>query len=137
VIQDVREKGLQEREPEIVYWPPLDQNRFVPAVRTATFVIRSEGAGTENLLKEIHAAVWEVNSNLPLASVRTMQDVFGKSVARTSFTLTMLGIAGAMALLLGIIGIHGVMSYSYLNANAKLAFGWRSEQGAETCFKWC
>ncbi len=112
VIQDVREKGLQETEPEIVYWPLLDQNRFVPALRTATFVIRTGRAGTESFLKEIQAAVWAVNSNLPLASVRTMQDVFGKSVARTSFTLTMLGIAGAMALALGIIGIYGVMSYS-------------------------
>jgi len=112
VVQDVRERGLQDTEPEIVYWPPLDQNRFVPALRSATFVIRSDRAGTESFLNEIHAAVWAVNSNLPLASVRTMQDVFSKSVARTSFTLTMLGIAGAMALALGIIGIYGVMSYS-------------------------
>jgi predicted permease len=112
VIQDVREKGLQETEPEIVYWPPLDQNRLDPILRTATFVIRSERAGTESFLNEIHAAVWAVNSNLPLASVHTMQEVFGKSVARTSFTLTMLGIAGGMALALGIIGIYGVMSYS-------------------------
>jgi putative ABC transport system permease protein len=112
VIQDVRERGLQDTEPEIVYWPPLDQNHFAPALRTATFVIRSDRAGTESFLNEIHAAVWAVNSNLPLASVRTMQDVFSKSVARTSFTLTMLGIAGAMALALGIIGIYGVMSYS-------------------------
>jgi len=112
VVQDVRERGLQDTEPEIVYWPPLDQNRFVPALRSATFVIRSDRAGTESFLNEVHAAVWAVNSNLPLASVRTMQDVFSKSVARTSFTLTMLGIAGAMALALGIIGIYGVMSYS-------------------------
>jgi putative ABC transport system permease protein len=53
-----------------------------------------------------------VNANLPLASVRTMQDVYGKSMARTSFTLVMLGIAAAMALALGIIGIYGVMSYT-------------------------
>ncbi len=112
VVQDVREKGLQETEPEIVYWPPLDKNPFVPALRTATFVIRSDRAGTESFLNEVRAAVWSVNSNLPLASLRTMQEVFDKSVARTSFTLTMLGIAGAMALALGIIGIYGVMSYS-------------------------
>jgi predicted permease len=112
VIQDVREKGLQETQPEIVYWPPFDQNRFVPALRTATFVIRSDRAGAESFLNEIHEAVWAVNSNLPLASVHTMQEVFDKSVARTSFTLVMLGIAGAMALALGIIGIYGVMSYS-------------------------
>lgn len=96
VVQDVREKGVQEKAPEIVYWPPLVQNRFAPAVRSATFVIRSDRAGTDSLLNEVRAAVWSVNANLPLASVRTMQDVYDKSVARTSFTLVMLGIAGAM-----------------------------------------
>ena len=56
--------------------------------------------------------MWSVNSNLPLASVRTMQEVYDKSVARTSFTLVMLGIAGAMAMALGMIGIYGVISYT-------------------------
>jgi predicted permease len=112
VIQDVHEKGLQEKAPEIVYWAPRVHNRFEPALRTGTFVIRSERAGTESFLSEVQAAVWSVNSELPLASVRTMQEVYDKSVARTSFTLVMLGIAGAMALALGIIGIYGVMSYT-------------------------
>jgi ABC-type antimicrobial peptide transport system permease subunit len=112
VIQDVREKGLQEKAPETVYWPALVRNRFAPAVRTVTFVIHSDRAGTESFLNEVRAAVWSVDSNLPLASVRTMQEVYDKSVARTSFTLVMLGIAGTMALVLGIIGIYGVMSYT-------------------------
>src|ERR1700691_827622 len=112
VIQDVREKGIQEQAPEIVYWPPLVQNRFAPAIRTVTFVMRSERAGTESFLNEVRAAVQSVNSDLPLASVRTMQDVYDQSVARTSLTLVMLGIAGTMALALGIIGIYGVMSYT-------------------------
>jgi predicted permease len=114
VIQDVRETGLEEKAPEIVYWPPLMEN--VPGTveapaRAVTFAIRSERAGTESFLKEIREAIWSVNSNLPLASVRTMQDVYDKSMARTSFTLVMLGIAATMALVLGIIGIYGVMSY--------------------------
>lgn len=116
VVQDVREKGLQETTPEIVYWPPLMKNPFGPGPdqveRTVTFAIRSERAGTESFLNEIRAAVWAENSELPLASVRTMQEVYDKSVARTSFTLVMLGIAGAMALVLGVIGIYGVMSYT-------------------------
>ena len=57
-------------------------------------------------------AVWSVNPNLPLASVRTLDEVVRKSMARTSFTLVMLAIAGAMALLLGVVGIYGVISYS-------------------------
>lgn len=112
VVQDVHEKGVQERTPETVYWPPLMQNGFAPAIRTVTFVMRSERAGTEAFLNEVRQAVWSVNSNLPLASVRTMQEVYGESLARTSFTVVMLGIAGAMALTLGIIGIYGVISYT-------------------------
>src|SRR6266403_1540289 len=116
VVQDVRENGVQEKAPEIVYWPSLTGNLRGPGpvdvVRTVTFLARSERAGTKAFLNEMRQAVWSVNSNLPLASVRTMQEVYDKSVARTSFTLVMLGIAGAMALVLGIIGIYGVISYT-------------------------
>ena len=112
VIQDVRENGVQTNAPEIVYWPAMVNNRFAPVTRTATFVVRSERAGTQTFLDELRQAVWSVNSNLPLADVRTMQTVYDKSLAQTSFTLVMLGIAGAMAMALGIIGIYGVISYT-------------------------
>src|ERR1700704_72347 len=116
VVQDVRERGVQDKAPEIVYWPPMMEylfgNKAAETLRTGTFVVRSERAGTEAFLNEVRQAVWSVNSNLPLASVRTMQEVYDKSVARTSFTLVMLGIAGTMALVLGIIGIYGVISYT-------------------------
>ena len=114
VVQDVRENGVQEKTPEIVYWSSLMGNSHETryAWRTMTFAIRSERAGTQAFLNEVRQAVWSVNSNLPLASVQTMQEVYDKSVARTSFTLVMLGIAGAMAMALGMIGIYGVISYT-------------------------
>ncbi|HEY0704865.1 MAG TPA: ABC transporter permease [Candidatus Acidoferrales bacterium] len=116
VVQDVREKGVQDPAPETVYWPPYAENIFGPgpvnAIRTMTFEIRSDRAGTEAFLSEVHQAVWSVNSSLPVASVRTMQEVYEKSVARTSFTLVMLAIAGVMALALGMVGIYGVISYT-------------------------
>ncbi|HEX4595234.1 MAG TPA: ABC transporter permease [Bryobacteraceae bacterium] len=116
VVQDVRENGVNERAPEIVYWPSMMANLYGPGgldtIRTVTFVIRSRRAGTEGFLNQVRQAVWSVNASLPLASVRTMQDVYSRSLGRTSFTLVMLGIAGAMALLLGLIGIYGVVSYA-------------------------
>jgi ABC-type antimicrobial peptide transport system permease subunit len=84
----------------------IDGPRFV------CFAIRSDRAGTQGFLAQVQQAVWSVNAGLPLASVRTMEEIYGRSLARTSFTLVMLGIAAAMALLLGIIGIYGVISYS-------------------------
>jgi predicted permease len=80
--------------------------------RAVTFAIRSDRAATESFLAQVREAVWSVSPNLPLAQLRTLADVQRESLARTSFTLAMLGIAGSMALLLGVIGIYGVVSYT-------------------------
>src|SRR5205823_3760612 len=65
-----------------------------------------------SFLKEVRQAVWSVNPNLPLADVHTLDHYYRRSMARTSFTLVMLGVAGSMALLLGVVGLYGVIAYS-------------------------
>lgn len=117
VAQDVRHNGVDEKAPEIIYWPamfnsPYTQKPEITGPRAVTFVVRSNRAGSEALVMDIQRAIWAVNANLPVATPGTMQDIYAKSMARTSFTLTMLAIAGTMALLLGIIGIYGVISYA-------------------------
>jgi predicted permease len=116
VVQDVREHGVQEPAPAVVYWPALGDSIYragsTIVARTVTFAVRSNRAGSESFVKQVHQAVWSVNASLPLASVETMQDVFNRSLARTSFTLVMLAIAGGMALVLGIVGIYGVIAYA-------------------------
>jgi len=99
-----------------VYWPSAMESLYQPGemtvTRTVTFAIRSERTGTESFLDQVRQAVWSVNSSLPLAAIQTEQDIYSQSMARTSFTLVMLAIAGSMAMVLGIIGIYGVMSYA-------------------------
>lgn len=116
VVQDVYEDGVAQKAPAIVYWPTYGENLLGPgplaALRSVTFAIRGNRAGTEDFLAQVRQAIWSVNSSLPLASVRTMQVVYAQSLARTSFTLVMLALAGAVALSLGIIGIYGVVSYT-------------------------
>jgi ABC-type antimicrobial peptide transport system permease subunit len=53
-----------------------------------------------------------VNPNLPLSRINTLQYYYTRSMARTSFTLIMLAVAGGMALLLGVVGIYGVIACS-------------------------
>jgi predicted permease len=116
VVEDVHEDGVQKKAPETVYWPTMMANLYGPgtldAVRSVTFVVRSDRTGTQSFLNQVRQAVWSVNASIPVASTRTMQDIYDQSMARTSFTLVMLAIAGAMALLLGVIGIYGVMAYA-------------------------
>jgi ABC-type antimicrobial peptide transport system permease subunit len=117
VVEDVRLHGVDHDAPPVIYWPAMLMSPYTPqpsieAQRAVTFVIHTSRAGSEGFINEMQQAVWSVNPSLPLASVRTMQDIYSLSMARTSFTLVMLAIAGSMALALGIIGIYGVISYT-------------------------
>jgi predicted permease len=116
VVQDVRENGVDQVSPATVYWPSLMGDPAAPekleAWRAVYFTLRSNRAGTQAFINEMQHAVWSVNSNLPVAEISTMQDIYSESMARTSFTVVMLAIAGTMALALGILGIYGVISYA-------------------------
>ena len=115
VARDVKDDGVENPAPPTVYWPVI-QDRFEGQAETVrrnvAFVIRSPRAGSAAFMKEVQQMVWSVDSDLPLADPATLGDLYTKSMARTSFTLIMLCVAGAMALLLGIVGIYGVISYS-------------------------
>ncbi len=115
VIGDERDDGIDKKAPAIAFWPMMMakfSGNEVMVRRTQVYTIRSTRAGSTGFVNEVSRAVWAINPNLPLAGVRTLQEVVGASMARTSFTLVMLAIAGAMALLLGVAGIYGVISYS-------------------------
>jgi predicted permease len=115
VAGDVHDDGMNLDAPTIAYWPIL-MNRFegdaVEVHRSMAFILRTPRAGSQSLMQEVQQAVWSVDPNLPLASARTLDYYYNRSMARTSFTLVMLGIAAGMALLLGTVGLYGVIAYS-------------------------
>lgn len=75
------------------------------------YVVRSSRVGSPGFMHELQQAVWSVNPNLPLADVRTLDEIQADSAAQTSFAMVMLAIAASVALLLGVVGIYGAISY--------------------------
>src|SRR5262249_14862190 len=115
VVQDIRENGFYQPPPPTVYWPTMSAyigiGSGTNAIRGVVYVVRSERTGTEAFLSEMRGALWSVTPSLPVAP-RTMRDVYDQSLASSSFALVMLAIAACMALLLGLVGIYGVISYA-------------------------
>ncbi len=115
VAKDIYYDGVDKPVASVAYWP-LYMNNFNGDKdlmrRSVSFVIRSTRAGTAPFMREVQRAVWAGEGDLPLADVATMGEVYRKSMARTSFTLVILCVAGGMALLLGMVGIYGVISYA-------------------------
>lgn len=114
VSGDVYDSGVDQAPPATVYFRAgVAGTAAQPFVaRDVTFAIRSSRTGTDDLIRQLGQTVWAVNSGVPLARIQTLEDVYNQSMARTSFTLVMLAIAGTMALTLGMVGVYGVISYA-------------------------
>jgi len=115
VAGDVYDDGVNQKPSKAAYWPLMMANFESDPLsvrREVAFAVRTRRAGSQALMAAVREAVWSVDPNLPLAEVHTADYFYRKSLARTSFTLIMLGVAGGMALLLGVVGIYGVIAYS-------------------------
>jgi hypothetical protein len=114
VVGPEYDDGVDEDPVPTIYWPQVVSDFYgddVMTQRSMAFAVRTGGDDPMSLLNAAREAVWSVNRNLPLARVRTLDEYVDRSMARTSFTLVMLGISALVALFLGSVGIYGVISY--------------------------
>jgi len=119
VAGDVREFGLSMDPPAQVYWPLVTLGFWEGNAPDAPntwrgmgLAVRGRRVGNADLLSEVRDAVWSVNPRLPVRNLRTLDSLEAQSMTRTSFSLRLLGIAAAVALLLGVIGVYGVLAHA-------------------------
>jgi predicted permease len=126
VVEDIHDDGLNKQAPAVVYLRTGLHDSDRPGEPTTirrglTLAIRSSRAGSQSFVREVAAAIHSVNRNVPLAEVQTLNDVYRHSMARTSFTLILLGAAGTMALALAIVGVYGVLAYAVGNRRREVS----------------
>jgi putative ABC transport system permease protein len=92
--------------------PDIPAGRLVgPNVNVMSYVVRTAGASPLAVVAAVRRAVAGIDPALAVANVETLEQVFDRAIAQTAFTMILLLVAAAIALLLGLVGVYAVTSY--------------------------
>jgi predicted permease len=108
IVADIRDRGLGVQPTPMIY---MGYQSALNVVRTITLVVRGHG-GTETVVAAMRAALREIDRAVPLYSTQSVPDMVNASIAQPRLTTTMLTLFAGIAMVLAVLGIYGVVSYS-------------------------
>jgi predicted permease len=113
VSDDVRGNGFDQPVTQVAYFPmiALDSAPLEGVPRHMHVIVRSRSGNLTALAPAVRRAITSLDAQVPVANEQSMEQIVARSMAKRTFTLTLLGIASGMALLLSAIGLYGVVSY--------------------------
>jgi putative ABC transport system permease protein len=115
IVGNIRDGGLN-REPGPTVYIPLSQmpdgmTALNSRVASTTFIVRTK-VDPHSLSRPVEKELQQASGGLPVARIRTMEEVVVRSTARADFNMLLLTIFGCSALLLAAIGIYGLMAFT-------------------------
>jgi putative ABC transport system permease protein len=129
VVAEVRTTAL-DRRPMPQMYRPYTQG----AAAEMSLVMRSAG-DPQSLARAIGSAIRGLDGNLPAPTVRTMREMFFGSLAQRRFQMVMIATFAALAMVLAVVGIYGVVSYSCCGGPGRSACAWLWARSRGTGFE--
>ncbi|MGH7468785.1 MAG: ABC transporter permease [Longimicrobiales bacterium] len=112
VVADVHYARLEDKPEEAVYWPATVGPAAQPQpTRVLDVVVRTTSIDPTRMTPVLRREVSALNARVPVSNPRALSDLVKAATARVSFTMALLAVASGIALLLGLIGIYGVITY--------------------------